>query len=114
MYTLIQSEQLELRPGGTLKFEGDAYAVAASFFHVKSEPGMGSTLHQHPYPEVWIVRAGTGRFTVGEETIVAGPGQVVVAAANVPHKYLNVGGERLEIIGIHPSPRVIQQELDEI
>jgi mannose-6-phosphate isomerase-like protein (cupin superfamily) len=74
---------------------------------------MGSSLHQHPYPETWIVRAGKVRFTVGGEEIEAGAGDVVVAAAEIPHKFLNIGTERLELICIHPSPTIIQKNLEQ-
>lgn len=74
MYNVIRSVDLELRPGGTVKFEGAPYGSEASFFHVKNEPGTGSTLHLHPYPETWIVRTGNVRLTVGGEDIeAAGP-----------------------------------------
>jgi len=113
MYKIIRSEDLELRPGGTVKFEGVFYGSEASFFHVKAEPGRGSTLHKHPYPETWMVRSGKVRFTVGKEEIETSLGHVVVAGANIPHKYLNIGTELLEIICIHPSPQIIQEEIEE-
>jgi len=113
MYKIIQAENFELRPGGTVRFEGAPYGAGASFFHVKSEPGKGSSLHKHPYPETWIVRSGSVRFTVGKEQIETGPGHIVVAGANIPHKYLNIGTELLELICIHPSPQIIQEEIEE-
>lgn len=112
MYKVIHSEKLQLRPGGTVKFEGAPYGSGASFFHVHAEPGQGASLHVHPYPETWIVRDGKVRFTVGEAEIVANPGEIVVAAANIPHKFLNIGPGPLEIICIHPSPTIIQEDLE--
>jgi mannose-6-phosphate isomerase-like protein (cupin superfamily) len=112
-YKVIESADLELRPGGTRKFVGEAHGSGASFFHVFNEPGMGAALHVHPYPETWIVRAGNVRFTVGEENVEAGPGQIVVAGANIPHKFTNVGSGQLEMICIHPSPRILQEDLEE-
>lgn len=87
MYKVIRAEELQLRPGGTVKFEGALYGSGVSFFHVHAEPGKGANLHVHPYPETWIVRDGKVCFTVGGEEIVANPGEIVVAAANVPHNF---------------------------
>src|SRR5690348_14942923 len=113
MYKIILAKDLELRPNGTQKFEGIAHDFGASFFHVKADPGRGATLHKHPYAETWIVLQGAVRFTIGDEQVEAGPGQIVVAGADTPHKYLNVGTERLEVLCIHPSPEIIQEELEE-
>jgi mannose-6-phosphate isomerase-like protein (cupin superfamily) len=112
MYTIIRSVDFELRPGGTVKFEGAPYGSPASFFHVKNEPGKGSSLHIHPYPETWLVRSGRVRFTVGDEQIEAGSGDIVVAAAELPHQYINIGADLLEMFCIHPSPQIIQQAVE--
>jgi mannose-6-phosphate isomerase-like protein (cupin superfamily) len=113
MVSVIESVDLQLRPGGTMRFEGEAHGSGASFFHVLNNPGMGASLHVHPYPETWLVRAGQVRFTVGGQSVEAAAGQIVVAPANVPHKFVNVGDGQLEMICIHPSPRIIQEDLEE-
>jgi mannose-6-phosphate isomerase-like protein (cupin superfamily) len=112
MYTIVQSVNFELRPGGTVKFEGAPYGSPASFFHVKNEPGAGSSLHVHPYPETWIVRSGRALFTVGKEQIEAGSGNIVIAPADLPHQYLNIGTDQLEMFCIHPSPQIIQEAVE--
>ncbi len=111
MYTVIPSADLELRPGGTTRFEGAAHGSGASFFHVKAPPGNGAALHVHPYAETWLVLDGRVRFTVGGEAVETGPGHVVVAAADVPHKFVNVGAGLLEMVCIHPSAQIIQTDL---
>ena len=113
MYKVIQSVDLQPGPGGTVKFEGALYGSMVSFFHVNAEPNKGASLHKHPYPETWIVRTGKARFTVGGEDIESGAGDIVVAGAEIPHKFMNVGTERLEIICIHPSPQIIQELIEE-
>jgi quercetin dioxygenase-like cupin family protein len=113
MYNVIRSADLQRTPGGTVKFVGEPYGSGASFFHVNAEPGKGASLHRHPYPETWIVRAGQVRFTVGGEEIEAASGDVVVAMAEIPHKFTNIGTDRLELVCIHPSPQVIQEDLEE-
>ena len=112
MVSIIQEVDHELRPGGTIRFEGETYGSGASFFHVKSRPGSGAALHRHPYPETWVL-SGKVRFTVGGESVEAAGGQIVVGPANVPHKFVNIGTGLLEAICIHPSPVIIQEDLEE-
>ncbi|WP_442874189.1 cupin domain-containing protein [Devosia sp. SL43] len=49
------------------------------------------------------MRNGRARFTVGDETVEAVAGQIVVCPANVPHKFENLGPELLEQIDIHEA-----------
>jgi len=100
----------EPQPGQsrTVRFEGRDFGSAVSCFLVDAAPGQGSALHVHPYPETWIVRQGEAEFTVGGETTKGYPGDIVVAAANVPHPFENTGTGRLELIGIHPSDTIVQ------
>ncbi len=92
----------------TVRFEGRDLGGAVSFFLVDADPGRGSAMHVHPYSETWVVRKGVAEFTVGGETTRGYPGDIVVAAANVPHRFENVGTDRLELIGIHPSDTIVQ------
>lgn len=112
MYRVIRAGEIQPSPRGTIRFEGEAYGGAVSFFHVNTPPGTGPGLHRHPYSETWIVRSGKGRITVDGEELEAGPGDIVVVSAGTPHKFKNIGSERLEIICIHASPRIIQEELE--
>lgn len=111
MVKVIRAVDLELRPGGTQKFEGGRYGFGASFFHVKNAPGAGAALHVHPYPETWLVLSGRVRFTVGGQPVEAGPDTIVVAPAETPHEFVNIGTDQLEMVCIHPSPEVIQEDL---
>ncbi len=113
MYKVISSQTLELRPGGTVKFEGAPYGVDGSFFHVKSPPGTGSMLHLHPYPETWLVQSGQARFTIGQDEIEVQTGDIVVAAPNIAHKFLNVGDGVLEMFCLHPASRMVQESVGE-
>lgn len=74
--------------------------------------GDGPRLHTHPYSETFIIRAGRGLYTVGEETIEAGAGQILVVPAGVPHKFSNLGPGRLEALDIHASERFITDWLE--
>ncbi len=96
------------------KFEGYRYGdVGVSFFLVESPPGGGPGLHHHPYEEVFVTLEGEATFTVGEETIEVGAGQIVVAPAGVPHKFVNSGSGLLRQVDIHPSDRIRQVEIPE-
>jgi mannose-6-phosphate isomerase-like protein (cupin superfamily) len=113
MHRLIRAGELQPSPGGTITFEGEPFGSGVSFFLVNNEPGAGPGLHRHPYPETWILRSGEARFTAGEEELEAGPGDIIVVGANTPHKFKNAGDERLDIICIHASPVMIQEDLED-
>ena len=112
MYNVIRAGEIQRSPGGTLTFEGESYGSGVSFFLVHNEPGAGPDLHRHPYPETWVVRSGQARFTADGEELEAGPGDILVVGPETPHKFTNVGSERLDIVCIHASPRIIQEELE--
>jgi mannose-6-phosphate isomerase-like protein (cupin superfamily) len=96
------------------KFEGHRYGgVNVSFFLVDSPPGGGAVLHTHPYEEVFVTLEGNATFTVGDETIEVGAGQIVVAPAGVPHKFVNSGTGPLRQVDIHPSGRIQQVNIPE-
>ena len=112
VYSVIRANEQERNERGTVTFEGAAHGSGISLFLVNNQPGEGPDLHKHPYSETWIVRSGTARMTADGQEIDAGPGDIVVVSAETPHKFKNVGAERLEIICIHASPRIIQEELE--
>jgi mannose-6-phosphate isomerase-like protein (cupin superfamily) len=96
------------------RFEGYRYGgVDVSFFLVDSPPGSGAGLHKHPYEEVFVMLEGEATFTVGDATIEASAGQVVVAPAGVPHKFVNSGTGPLRQVDIHPSGRIQQVDIPE-
>jgi mannose-6-phosphate isomerase-like protein (cupin superfamily) len=113
MYKLIRSGELQPSPGGTVTFEGEPHGSGISFFLVNNEPGAGPGLHRHPYSETWIVRSGMVRFTAGGQSFEAGSGDIVVVDSEVPHKFKNSGPDRLDLICIHASARIIQEWLEE-
>jgi mannose-6-phosphate isomerase-like protein (cupin superfamily) len=49
---------------------------------------------------------------VGGENIEAEAGAIVVGGANTPHKFINIGPDLLEMLCIHPSPHIIQEDLE--
>lgn len=113
MHGVIRAGELRPSPGGTITFEGEPHGSGVSFFLVHSEPGAGPGLHRHPYSETWIVRTGRARFTADGEELEAGPGDIVVVGPETPHKFTNAGSGRLDIVCIHASPRMIQEDLED-
>ena len=99
---VINREQLAVR-GELQGFEhGD---TGISLIFVDAEPGGGPALHRHDYDEVFVVLEGEATMTAGDREIKAGPGDVVVVPAGMPHAFVNSGSARLRQIDIHLSPR---------
>jgi mannose-6-phosphate isomerase-like protein (cupin superfamily) len=68
--------------GAVYRFEGYHYDdLKVSFFLSDTVSGKGPDLHKHPYDEVFVVQEGELTFTVGDETIEATGGQIVIAPA---------------------------------
>ena len=104
-YTIIDRDQL-VRDGDSFEFEGYLFGGAGvSIIFVDVPPGGGPRLHSHPYEEVFIVQEGRATYTVGDATVEVTAGQVVVAAAGVPHKFVNSGDGPLRQVDIHVSPK---------
>ena len=112
MYSVLRAGEQERSPGGTLSFEGETQGSGVSFFLVYNEPGAGPGLHTHPYSETWIVRSGTARITADDREMIAEAGDIVVVGPGTPHKFVNAGTERLDIICIHDSPRFVTDWLE--
>ncbi|TCL72898.1 cupin domain-containing protein [Rhizobium sp. BK251] len=109
MFHIQRHQEPRLGQSRTVRYEGRHLGGPVSFFLIDNEPGQGSALHLHPYSETWIVRKGEVEFTVGAEKTRAFAGDVVVAAANIPHRFENVGSGRLELVCIHPSETIVQE-----
>ncbi|MBO6901536.1 MAG: cupin domain-containing protein [Rhizobiaceae bacterium] len=74
--------------------------------------GAGPRLHSHPYPETFIIKAGSALFTVGDREIRAAAGQILTVPAGVPHKFSNLGPGRLETIDIHENEDFVTDWLE--
>lgn len=90
-------------PGRQL-FEGIRFGLQhLSFIFGETAPGQGIALHSHDYEEAIIVHSGTGTYTVGESTIEAGPGDVVIIPSQIPHRFVNRAQEPLQHTAVHSS-----------
>lgn len=74
--------------------------------------GGGPRLHKHPYTEIFIIRAGTGLFTVGDQQIEASAGQILIVPPDTPHKFTNLGPGPLETTDIHENGSFVTEWLE--
>jgi mannose-6-phosphate isomerase-like protein (cupin superfamily) len=96
------------------KFEGYLHNDAnLSFFLSATPPGRGPALHTHPYEEIFVVRAGTLTFTVGDEIVEVSGEHIVVVPPGTPHKFINSGTETAHHIDIHANARMETTWLEE-
>jgi mannose-6-phosphate isomerase-like protein (cupin superfamily) len=111
-YTVLDRDQLP-RDENTYEFEGIRYQEAeVSFIWVDMLPGGTIRLHKHPYKEIFIIQEGVATFTVGDTTLEAHAGQVVIVPADTPHKFMNLSDKPLRQIDIHVSKQFITQWLE--
>lgn len=108
MVTIRRHRKLQPGENRTMRFEGREAGGPVSLFLVDAATGQGSSLHVHPYVETWVVRRGKAEFIVGDETVHASFGDIVVAPAAVPHRWTNTGNDRLELVCIHPGDTILQ------
>jgi mannose-6-phosphate isomerase-like protein (cupin superfamily) len=114
MAHIIDREAWATTPEGWKgELQGAAYGAGICvIFNRLDTQGGGPRLHKHPYPETFIVRAGTGLFTVGDEEITATEGQILVVPPDTPHKFTNLGPGPLETIDIHESGNFVTHWLE--
>ena len=92
-------------------FNGHEHGSQVCFFLSHHRPNTGPSLHRHAYEEIFIVQEGDVLFTLGDETIEAGPGDIVIVPPGTPHKFLS-RGETHRQISIHPVPRMETEWLE--
>jgi len=84
-------------------FQGDHLMLGINCF----EPGQDQHVHDHPdQDKFYYVVAGSGLFTVGAQQIQGTTGELIFAAAGVPHGVTNNSEEQLIIfMGMAPPPK---------
>lgn len=114
MTMLIDVAELPLRGERSRVFEGSQHAdTSVSFLIIELPEGDGPPLHSHPYEEVFVIQAGSATFTVGDATIEATGGQIVIAPAGIPHRFVNSGDTPLRSVNIHPVARMVTDWLED-
>lgn len=69
-------------------------------------PGTDFGLHSHPQEQIICVLAGKLEFTVGDETRIVGPGQVIHAPPGITHGGRAVSDDPVITIEAFSPPRV--------
>lgn len=104
------------RPDGRMldNIEGKAYGTSISLILEDTDAvGSGPRLHQHPYPETFVIHHGKALFTIGGEEIVGEAGHVLVTPANTPHKFAVLGPDRYVATHIHESGTFVTTWLED-
>lgn len=80
----------EVRPGVTrTAFRGDNAMMVMNWL----EPGMEVKPHSHPFEQLAFIISGRVRFTVGDDVVEVGAGEVLRIPPNVIHCGEPVGDE---------------------
>jgi mannose-6-phosphate isomerase-like protein (cupin superfamily) len=108
----IDLEELRLGPTAAL-FEGGPRAdTATTMFVVRTPPGRWVDLHTHPYPETFVLLAGTARWTAGDAVLDVEADHVISVPAETLHGFRNTGSVPLLVVSVHESPTLIQTFTD--
>ncbi|MDP8959894.1 MAG: cupin domain-containing protein [Actinomycetota bacterium] len=79
----------------------------AAIYITRHHAGQVEDLHTHEEDHVLVMRSGRMRWTVGEETVEAVPGMVIVAPAGVRHSFQVLGPEEARLVCIEsPNPEL--------
>ncbi len=113
MKFVINNEDLP-RVAGGYEFEGYLFGdVGVTLIVENPGPGDGPRLHRHPYAEVFVVHEGTVTFTLGEATVEAHGGQLVVVPPEMPHKFINLSDRPARQTAIHANSRFVTVWLED-
>ena len=81
-----------------LHSERDAAGTELTITWVDVEPGSSQVLHSHDPEQVYVILAGEGQMTVGDDQQAVGAGDLVHIPANTEHGIENTGEETLEYV----------------
>jgi mannose-6-phosphate isomerase-like protein (cupin superfamily) len=60
--------------------------------------------HHHPAPEIYYVLSGEAKWTVGDQTFTAKPGEAIYHPALKMHRMVNMGKEPLRVLYVWWKP----------
>ena len=118
MHYQITRDSLEPRqvgsPGVVARFmNADEHGLETiSLMLGEIQPGDGPRLHRHDYEEVFVIAEGRGTFVIGGETVEAGPGEIVLVPAGIPHRFSNAGDSLLRVKSVHGAAKVAIEWLE--
>jgi len=69
-------------------------------------PGIDGFVHRHSCGEVFVVVEGRGVYTVDDEEIVAGPGDMVIIPPNTWHTFRPAGDQRLRHVAVYDAGKI--------
>lgn len=70
------------------------------------EPGQAQKVHAHAGADkFYFVVSGKARFVLGDRTVEAGPGDLVLAPDGVPHGVERALERAVVLVGIAPAPK---------
>jgi mannose-6-phosphate isomerase-like protein (cupin superfamily) len=105
----IRPIEFSALPDGNL--EGYLHGGSVSVIVEREDrAGRGPRLHRHPYDETFLVYAGAARFTVGEEELILSAGQILIAPALTPHKFVTLG--EYSAHHVHANDRFVTEWLE--
>ncbi len=82
-------------------FRSDHLLVGLNCF----EPGQSQAVHAHAGADkFYVVVSGKANFVVGERTVAAGPGDLILAPAGVPHGVARAQTRTVVLVAIAPAP----------
>ena len=113
MKYVMNREDLDPRGPTSYVFEGYKHGATIISMHLTElAPGQGPRLHRHPYEEVFVIYEGQATYTLGNTTLEVTAGQIVLAPAGIPHKFVNSGEGTLRQTSIHASAHIITEWLE--
>ncbi len=98
-----QGEQFEMGPSTVrVLAEREGYALAEGTFAAKSP---GPPRHRHDWDEAFYVLDGKLAITVGDEVLIAWPGDFVLAPAGTRHTFAPHGDEPARFLAMFGTRR---------
>jgi quercetin dioxygenase-like cupin family protein len=90
-------------------FQGLEHGANVSFFIVQFSPGKGSKKHRHPYEETFIILDGEIELDIDGEARRVGSETIAIVPANTWHEFKNCGGTPVQMVNLHPVPKMITE-----
>ena len=92
------------RPTPYVHLRSEESGGRVSVIETAPGPGAGPPLHHHDFDEAFYVIEGALTFRLRDETVIAGPGDLVFAPRGVPHTFANLGdGPARQLIVCTPA-----------